>query len=590
MQHLLLVLAGLACSATTSAYDFKAENEDGVTIYYNVNNNNEAIVTFGDFVTNEDARYSGSIVIPSTVLREGQAIPVVGIGVGAFGGCPGLTSVSIPSSVIYIEHSAFSNCSILTSVAMSDGVISIGLSAFSDCLALDNVVLPKTIKSLGTGVFYNCVSLKTITSMIEEPFPVDNTTFSTRTSTTLYVPAGTKALYETTAGWNRFKEIVEMADENAPTLSFSDITLSPGQKGEVTVSIHSGETKIIGYQFDMTLPEGISRTSYDDGYGGKIDRDRCPDFTGRISSSPENGVYTFLAYSQSNQPMEGGNGRVLSFMLHADENIGLGSYKANISNIKLVKEDNTKILLSDFTFNIVIEESILKGDVNGDGIVDVQDITEMAKYIVHQTSKINTAAADMDEDDVIDVADITLVVKAIMQQPAGSRGQKNAFMSDDNLSLVSMGGNQYAINLANKDLYVASQFDITLPKGSTISLEKSSRCGNHQLSFERINDTTYRVIIYSLDNEAYTGNNGTLLTMTAFGPSEGIALENTLFVNDRHNKVFFGSIPGTDGIQTVKMETEAGNSVYTIDGRKVTSSSNLPKGLYIVNGKKFLNY
>lgn len=62
MQHLLLVLAGLVCTISVKAasYDFKAENSDGVTIYYKINGD-EATVVEGD------EKYKGAVVIPETV-------------------------------------------------------------------------------------------------------------------------------------------------------------------------------------------------------------------------------------------------------------------------------------------------------------------------------------------------------------------------------------------------------------------------------------------------------------------------------------------------------------------------------------------
>lgn len=47
MQRLLLVLLGLVCANYVSAYNFKAENQDGVVIYYDCIES-IAIVTSGD--------------------------------------------------------------------------------------------------------------------------------------------------------------------------------------------------------------------------------------------------------------------------------------------------------------------------------------------------------------------------------------------------------------------------------------------------------------------------------------------------------------------------------------------------------------
>lgn len=60
MQRLLLVLLGLVCANYVSAYNFKAENQDGVVIYYDCIES-IAIVTSGD------EQYEGTVRIPATV-------------------------------------------------------------------------------------------------------------------------------------------------------------------------------------------------------------------------------------------------------------------------------------------------------------------------------------------------------------------------------------------------------------------------------------------------------------------------------------------------------------------------------------------
>ena len=63
------------------------------------------------------------------------------------------------------------------------------------------------------------------------PFECDSYSFSSETysSGTLYVPQGTKTLYETTAGWSQFQNIVE--DENdCPVAEAIDLGLPSGTK------------------------------------------------------------------------------------------------------------------------------------------------------------------------------------------------------------------------------------------------------------------------------------------------------------------------------------------------------------------------
>ena len=74
-----------------------------------------------------------TVIIPSTVRYEGKEYSVTTIGHGAFSGCSGLTSVTIPNSVKTIYDGAFGYCSGLTSVTMPNSVKYIYESAFSDC-------------------------------------------------------------------------------------------------------------------------------------------------------------------------------------------------------------------------------------------------------------------------------------------------------------------------------------------------------------------------------------------------------------------------------------------------------------------------
>lgn len=71
MQRMLLMLVGLVCASQVSAYE--AENEDGVTIYYNLDGTN-AIVTSGD------SEYAGDVKIPATVVADGITYTVTHIG------------------------------------------------------------------------------------------------------------------------------------------------------------------------------------------------------------------------------------------------------------------------------------------------------------------------------------------------------------------------------------------------------------------------------------------------------------------------------------------------------------------------------
>ena len=126
---MLLVLVGLlsAISVKAANYDFKAENSDGVTIYYKVSGD-EATVVAGD----ED--YMGNIIIPEIVTNDAKSYTVTTIDAYAFLNDGLLTKVVIPETMVTIGTGAFRDCSLLKEVNIPNSVTSIGNEAFSYCI------------------------------------------------------------------------------------------------------------------------------------------------------------------------------------------------------------------------------------------------------------------------------------------------------------------------------------------------------------------------------------------------------------------------------------------------------------------------
>lgn len=71
-----------------------------------------------------------------------------------------ITSVIIPSTVLFVGERCFLNCTNLKSVIIKDGVKGIGRLAFEGCTSLETVTLPQSIEWMGEECFKGCSNLK----------------------------------------------------------------------------------------------------------------------------------------------------------------------------------------------------------------------------------------------------------------------------------------------------------------------------------------------------------------------------------------------------------------------------------------------
>ena len=150
-RYCIIVLM-LLLGVQAHAYDFEING-----IYYSKDSSNTVYVTSGS------NKYTGSVVIPSSVIYQGTSYSVASIGNSAFRDCPGLTSVTIPNSVTSIGEGAFYDCSGLTSVTILNSVTSIGNKAFEYCSSLTSVIIPNSVTSIGNYAFSNCSGLTSVT-------------------------------------------------------------------------------------------------------------------------------------------------------------------------------------------------------------------------------------------------------------------------------------------------------------------------------------------------------------------------------------------------------------------------------------------
>lgn len=121
--------------------------------------------------------------------------------------------------------------------------------------------------------------------------------------------------------------------------SVDDIEISQGGQGSLVINYSfSEENKYQGYQFDLTLPEGITLVT-DNGNATGYDcaKGVCHSLSHSLVIYKVDNTYGFVCYSASNALFSGTTGVLLSLTLQADPGIAIGTenLSGTVSSIKL---------------------------------------------------------------------------------------------------------------------------------------------------------------------------------------------------------------------------------------------------------------
>jgi len=128
----------------------------------------------------------------------------------AFANCDGLTSVTFPKGLTTIMSSAFENCIRLTSLVFPKGLTTIRDFAFSSCNNLTSITLPAGLTTIWNNAFEKCFMLAEINNLNPTPIFIDADAFLlvNRDFCTLNVQTNSVALYQQAPVWKDFSNII----------------------------------------------------------------------------------------------------------------------------------------------------------------------------------------------------------------------------------------------------------------------------------------------------------------------------------------------------------------------------------------------
>lgn len=275
-----------------------------------------------------------------------------------------------------------------------------------------------------------------------------------------------------------------------------------------------------------------------------------------------------------------------------------------MSDLASVRDEVKRIVEE---LNAIVEEAnenvFVLGDLteNPDGVVNVTDVMRIIDIVgegityeeLYAVNPIEACAADVAQSPnkpVLSIADITGIIKIAMNQVAPQRvsGFKTFvkkyskdFTSDGNVAVTMIGEEDgvtsYAVSLSCNASLIAGQLDVILPAGTElVDAVLTERATDHAI-FRYDNSNGARLIIASMTNDEFVGNDGALLILRVVG--EAPTVSGIVFADSESNTYTFGN-PGTTGISTITDGAgRVKEAIYDAAGRAMRS---IQRGINII--------
>ena len=408
-------------------------------------------------------------------------------------------------------------------------------------------------------------------------------------------------------------------DQTDNVLTISNIKGNKNTQVVLPIAL-TNKHQITGLQFDLYIPDGVTVATKTNGKM-KIETTSRMDGNYSISSNTMDGFVRVLGYSADGDAFTGSEGDILNITLDISNTIADGDYTIRIADIVLSDVNSTEFHPNDAGAILTVKSYTL-GDVDNSGAININDVVCIINYILNKTTgTFIEDAADVDGNGSININDVVTLINRYILHRTSARSQMPKAQPTEAADIISSNyvhladidikpGETKTIEMlmTNTNTVAGIQGNIKLPEGLSFVMKSNgrvdaanvnSRAEDFTLSCAVQDDGSLTFAQYSADGFTFEGNEGAVFTFKI--KADENATDGTYSVNlsdvvlsingvgyDIPNRTSSLTITGATGIDTIELQDQF--DVYSLDGikvrSKVTTTKNLPSGVYIVNGRK----
>ncbi len=227
--------------------------------------------------------------------------------------------------------------------------------------------------------------------------------------------------------------------------------------------------------------------------------------------------------------------------------------------------------------NVKYVKSFIAGDANLDGQVTTGDAVAAVNFALEVETPSEKAfkAADVNKSNDITVSDAVAIVNIALNEEPATEFEGAGARIDLAGNYLTQDGAE--VTLVNNQQFVGFQMDVTLAQGAVFNgVQLSQRAAGLHVAYNRVAENTYRIIAFSIDNNAIEANDGALFRLNITG-EQNVSISKIEFA-DAAARAYSLKLAETTGIRSLNMAAE-GTDVYTLGGVK---SDKVRKGMNVV--------
>lgn len=369
----------------------------------------------------------------------------------------------------------------------------------------------------------------------------------------------------------------------ADEMTATDVTIQQGKTAVLKVELNNPGTAYAGFQFKLTLPDGVTATKIEKG-------ERIADLNITVELK-ENQV---LGYQTVTTAFPGTSGVVANITLQADASLASGNYVGKLTEVQIADPAENSYDLDDVTFTIAVSEPT--EIVLDEASTTVPSATAGAEdLLVKRTLKANTWSTiclpfSMTEAQVKaafgDDVQLAEFVDYEAEEVAGDICSITVNFDDVDLSSYGFEANfPYLIKVSSPLTEFTVTAKVEPDEDEAVSEYTNGKSGSRKEVYG-----TFKGVLHS---GGYVPANDLFLSDNKFYYSTGIstikafrAYLNLVDVMPSSSaSVAIRINEGTTRVEGLSTPAQTGNA-YDLSGRKMLSDKNLEKGVYVIDGQK----